>query len=223
MNSGLDGAPRHAHRDALHLQRLPTRRLKYISRLEQANIVGAAIQVVSEHVQHARNHRGAHHRSLVVERVREVELGSGRKAPRILFRNEGQGNGLAVTERQQGRAQSRIFVRIGQLANLADVGGKRVWELVVAVQARQFFDDVDLAFDVEAPAGDVDQVSIFAARKHHETETSKDAADFKGAEFFAENAVHFPQVELYGSKIKLAGDHVNHVADERAAAGSATR
>src|ERR1019366_8066034 len=85
-------------------------------------------------------------------------------------------------------------------------------------QARQFFDDVDLALDIEAPARDVDQVSIFAARKHHETETSKDAADFKGAELFAENAVHFLEVELYRSKVKLAGDHVDHVADERAAA-----
>src|ERR1019366_8069599 len=128
----------------------------------------------------------------------------------ILFRNKGQRNGFVVTERQQSRAQPRVFVRIGQFPNLAAVGGKRVWKLVVSVQPRQFFDDVDLALDVETPARDVDQVSIFAARKHRETETSKDAADFKRTECLAENAAHFPQVELYWSKIKLTGDHVDH-------------
>src|SRR5208282_5228321 len=124
-----------------------------------------------------------------------------------------------VTERQQGGAQPRVLARIGQLANLAAVRGKSVRELVVAVQARQFFDDVDLALDVEAPARDVDQVSILAAGKHRKTETSKDAADFQRTEFFAENPVYFPEVELYRSKVKLAGDYVDHVADELAAAG----
>ena len=88
------------------------------------------------------------------------------------------------------------------------------------MQARQFFDDVDLALDIETPAGNVDQVPLFAAWQHRETETSEDAADFNRAEFLAENAVHFAQIELHRSQIKLAGDHVDHVADERAAAGS---
>ena len=32
--------------------------------------------------------------------------------------------------------------------------------------------------------------------------------------------MHFSQIELHRSQIKLAGDHVDHVADERSAAGS---
>ena len=87
------------------------------------------------------------------------------------------------------------------------------------MQACQFFDDVDLALDIKAPARDVDEVSIFAARKHRKTETAENSADFKCAEIFAQNPVDFARVELYRSKIKLTGDHVDHVANERASAG----
>src|SRR5712692_2355931 len=111
-------------------------------------------------------------------------------------------------------------MRIGRFPNLAAVGRKRVRELVIAVQSRQFFDDVDLALDVEAPAGNVDQVPLFAACQHRETETSEDAADLNRAEFLAENSLHFPQIELHRSQIKLAGDHIDHVADKGAAARS---
>ena len=87
------------------------------------------------------------------------------------------------------------------------------------MQPRQFFDDVDLALDIEPPARNVHQVSIFAARKHREPKTGKDAADFQGVEAFAENAVYFPRVKFHRSQVKLACDHVDHVADQRAAAG----
>src|SRR6202163_5041151 len=85
------------------------------------------------------------------------------------------------------------------------------------MQARQFLDDVDLALDIEAPARNVDEVPLFAARQHRETETSEDAADLNRAEYLAENSLHFPQIELRRSQIKLAGDHIDHLADERAA------
>src|ERR1700687_5484046 len=88
------------------------------------------------------------------------------------------------------------------------------------MQARQLFDDVDLALDVETPAGDMHQVPLFAACQHRETETCEDAADLNRAEFLPENALHFSQIELHRSQIKLGGDHVDYVADERAAAGS---
>src|SRR5260370_37785250 len=110
-------------------------------------------------------------------------------------------------------------MRIGQLANLAAVGGKRVRELIVSMQSCQFFDDVDLAFDVEAPAGNMDQIPLLAPRQHRETEASEDAADLNRAEFLAENSLHFSQIELHRSQVKLACDHVDHVADERTAAG----
>src|SRR5260370_31375271 len=106
------------------------RRLKYVFSFEQANIVAAAIQVVRQQVEHARNHRRAHHRSLIVQRVREVEFDGGRKARGVVFRNEGKRNGFVVTECKQGSAEPRVFARIGQFANLAAVGGKRVRELV---------------------------------------------------------------------------------------------
>src|ERR1700687_1701420 len=86
------------------------------------------------------------------------------------------------------------------------------------MQARQFFDDVDLALDIETPAWNVDQVPLFAACQHRETETSEDATDLNRAEFLAENALYFSQIELHRSQVKLAGDHIDHVADESAAA-----
>src|SRR6266852_2603473 len=109
---------------------------------------------------------------------------------------------------------------MGQFPNLAAVGGKSVWELVVAMQARQLFDDVDLAFDVEAPAGNMDQIPLLAPRQHRETETCEDAADLNRAEFLAENSLHFPQIELHRGQVKLAGNHVDHFADERATTGA---
>src|SRR5260370_4873841 len=88
------------------------------------------------------------------------------------------------------------------------------------MEGRQFLDDVDLALDIEAPAGNVDEVPLFAACQHRETETSEDTADLNRAEFLAENSLHLPQIELHRSQIKLAGDHIDHVADEGAAARS---
>src|SRR5260370_7361562 len=88
------------------------------------------------------------------------------------------------------------------------------------MEGRQFLDDVDLALDIEAPAGNVDEVPLFTACQHRETETSEDAADLNRAEFLAENSLHFPQIELHRSQIKLAGDHIDHVADKAAAARS---
>src|SRR6266436_4709326 len=88
------------------------------------------------------------------------------------------------------------------------------------MQAREFFDDVDLTLDIETPAGNVDQVPLFAACQHRESEACEDAADLNRAEFLAENSLHFSQIELHRSQIKLAGDHIDHVADERAAARS---
>src|SRR5258708_31519241 len=88
------------------------------------------------------------------------------------------------------------------------------------MQARQFLDDVDLALDIEAPAGNVDEVPLFTACQHRETETSEDAADLNRAEFLAENSLHFPQIELHRSQIKLAADHIDHVSAKSAAARS---
>ena len=53
------------------------------------------------------------------------------------------------------------------------------------MQPRQFFDDVNLALDIQTPARDVDQIAIFAVRQQREAETRKDAVDFERAEFFA--------------------------------------
>src|SRR5271163_650654 len=86
------------------------------------------------------------------------------------------------------------------------------------MQPRQFLNDVNLAFYIETPAGNGHKVSVFASRKHRETQAGKNTAYLESAQFFTENAVHFSEIKLHRSEIKTASDHVDDSASERSSA-----
>ena len=87
------------------------------------------------------------------------------------------------------------------------------------MEAGDFFDEVDFAFHVETPAGNLHQVDVLVACHESESKTGQNAADFDVADFFAENPVNLAAIEFYRRLIKLAGDYVDDAADQFAAAG----
>ena len=55
--------------------------------------------------------------------------------------------------REQSAAHGGFALSPGQRLHAFAKGGQRVGEAVVAVDARDFFNEVDFAFEIEAPTG----------------------------------------------------------------------
>src|SRR5258706_7337955 len=82
------------------------------------------------------------------------------------------------------------------------------------MQPRDFFDQVNLALDVEPPTRNVYEVSLLIARDQPEAETGQDTVDFTIADLFAEDSFDFTAVRFVGRQIELARDHVNHATNQ---------
>ena len=98
-----EGGDGRAHTNALGLDRGRSRCFENTAGFEQAHIVCAAIEVVRQHVEHARHQRTAHHRRLFALRIGQFDHRHGGKCFRVLMRDEGQRNRFVVTESQQRR------------------------------------------------------------------------------------------------------------------------
>ena len=68
---------------------------------------------------------------------------------------EGAGDGFAVAEGEEAGADGGLFCG-GGVGDDGECGGEGVGEAVVAVDSGYFFDEVDLALEVEAPGGELD-------------------------------------------------------------------
>src|SRR5271154_2662308 len=73
----------------------------------------------------------------------------------VLVAGEGAGDGFAVAEREEAGADGGFFCgcRVGYDGHR---GGEGVGEAVVAVDACDLFDEVDLALEVETPGRELD-------------------------------------------------------------------
>src|SRR5689334_12863093 len=89
------------------------------------------------------------------------------------------------------------------------------------MQARNLFDYIDLAFYVEAPAGDghAEFGVLLAFRNQDESETLQQTINLAGIQIAAENAVHLGNAQQDGGQIQGPRDHVDGIADQFAAAG----
>ncbi len=73
----------------------------------------------------------------------------------VVLGGEGAGDGFAEAEGEEARADGGFFC----CGRVGDDGHRRregVCEAVVAVDAGDLFDEVDLAFEVETPGGELD-------------------------------------------------------------------
>ena len=82
------------------------------------------------------------------------------------------------------------------------------------MQTGDFFNQINFAFNIEAPAGNVYEIGVLIARDHDEAEAGQDAADLVVADFFAEDTFYLPAIEFDGCLIELARDHVDDGTDE---------
>ena len=112
-------------------------------------------------------------------------------------------------------------------------GGQRVGETVVAIDARDFFDEVDFALEIEAPTGQGDlPVASWPARIVERARSRGRMSTFfdgRGGDAFlvdgrAEDAVHFAEGERDGLAVGGAGfargnAHVDEIAFDVAAVG----
>src|SRR4029079_7349447 len=100
----------------------------------------------------------------------------------------------------------------GQFHDGAVETGQRVLEIVVAVDARNLFDEIDLALDVEAPGGDDDRPGDFAS--HAEAEALQDAGDARGRELLSEVALDLRGTQAQRGALYLPPDGVDLAAFE---------
>ena len=154
-----------------------TRSSKDCAHLEEAHIVHIAVQVVGQHGEHAGNQRRPQHARLFAERVVHGDGNAGLrgKCSCIGGGAEGGGDGLVIAGGKQQLAHHGMLRRMWQLQHRAGEAGQRVGEAVVAVDARDLFDEVDLALEIEPPARQRDGIAAFAVAYKRAAERAKDA------------------------------------------------
>ena len=89
------------------------------------------------------------------------------------------------------------------------------------MQARNLFDDIDLAFYVEAPAWNRDAKLgiLLSFRNQDESQALEQTIDLAHIQIAAENAVNFGNAQQDRSQIQGPRDHIDGIADQFAAAG----
>ena len=97
-NAGRLGAPSGSEADPLQLLSCRAGNLEHIAGLEQAHIVASTIQIVGNHIQHARHHGSAHDRSFFAQRISQFDYRQSGELFRLLMRNKRQRNGFVVAE-----------------------------------------------------------------------------------------------------------------------------
>src|SRR5579859_1968108 len=134
--------------------------------------------------------------------------------------DEGQGKRFVVAERKRMAAKGGIDGGMGQLNDRPAVSGESVFELVVAVQTRDFFDDVDFAFNVEPPAWDVyaELLVALALWDQGESEALEQAENLAGIETASQDALYFGNAQQDGSLIQRTRDDIDRIADQFASA-----
>ena len=100
------------------------------------------------------------------------------------MRDEAERDGFVVTEGKQGRAHLLFFRRVGTVGYGAVESRQGVWKFVVAVQARDLLDEIDLAFNIKPPGRNADRELRLKTwfRDQLESEPFQDGYYFMGFE-----------------------------------------
>ena len=87
------------------------------------------------------------------------------------------------------------------------------------MQTSDFFDQIDLALHIQAPAGDADcEIRIAAAFRHQlKAQLLQNAENLVSLELLAENAMHFRKTQSDGSQVQLPRHCIDRSAVQLAA------
>ena len=122
---------------------------------EEAHVADIAMEIAGDRREHAGNERGTQHAGFFTERVAERHdlAGLWRSERGFGGGAEGAGDGFVESGGEQRAAHGGFASAQGKRLHAFAEGGQRVGEAVVAVDAGDFFNEVDFAFEIEAPAG----------------------------------------------------------------------
>ena len=167
--------------------------------------------------------------AVIAERVAATPLGLNNHLEGLGFGGacEGGGDGLREAEGEETIADGALGAGLGMHDDNAG-RGQRVGEAVVAVDAGDLFEEVDLAGEVETPGWELDFVSVVRERREFAAECGEEALDQCGGDAFgragcAEDAVDFAERESDGRAFgglpcEFGDDDVDERAFELAAA-----
>src|ERR1700739_774656 len=164
--------------------------------------------------------RWAEHAGLFAERIADRNNLAGDRRSQRGFGGgaESAGDGFVESGSEQRWADSGLGFGPGQCFYAFAEGGKRVGEAVVAVDAGNFFDEIDFALEVEAPAwqAHMPYECLGGVGEEFASETCECGFDERRGNAFlvfrlAENAVDFAERERNGLAIGSAGFPCRHM------------
>src|SRR5271157_2055251 len=182
--------------------------LEDLARFKQPHVGMAAVQVVANHVEQTGQHRGAQVARLFTHRIGDRQRLTS-EGLRLLLRDERDRDGLVVPEREHGVAHLRVLWLVRQGHYRAGKGRQRVGKFVVAMDARQLFQQINLALHVETPGWNLDAEVAAGYPREAETEATQDALDFIFVKIDAENTIHLRAMQRDGCTLYLPGDSVD--------------
>src|SRR5271165_4638363 len=195
--------------------------LEDLTRLEQSHVGVAAVQVVADHVEQAGEHRRAHVPRLFAERIGDGQRLGGCPTQasfawvgvsehlRFLLRDERDRYGLVVAERQHGLAHLGVLQLVSQRHYRANERGQRVGKFVVAMDARQLFQQINFALHVKTPGRNLYREIAAGCACDTETEATENVLDLYFVKIDTENTIHLRAMQRDGCTLNLAGDSVD--------------
>src|SRR5579863_1917803 len=132
------------------------------------------------------------------------------------MRNERQRDRFVVSQCQSPLAESRVHGGARGVDYRAAVSGQSICEFVVAMQAGNFFDDVDLALHIQSPTRDLHaklRVGL-PLRYHAKAQVLEDAENLSGIQIPAEDALDFGKPQYYRGLVELSRDHIDGIANQ---------
>src|SRR5713226_3648654 len=121
--------------------------------LEKANVALAAVEIPFEGRGHGDDAGGLEDAGFLGKRISEARgVRSWRTEERVaIFGNVGNGENFAIAEADKAFAEARFGVVVRKSGGALAGGGQARGKFVEAVDAGDFFDEIDFAFDFGAP------------------------------------------------------------------------
>ena len=210
-----------AERDDLRLVRKAVGALEIdLADLVEGGRGVAEVVVARQDLQHRGQHRRAHDRGILAQRIEDPQAVAQRRirgeADLVVIArgDEGIGDDLVKPETAADLADAALAALLGGKAAAGrDRAGEARGDLVVAVEARDLLGDVGIVLDVAAPRGHKDRVALEA-----EAELREDIPHGLLVDVGAEQGVDLLRLKLERHGLQLAGHGVDHAGDDLARA-----